>query len=127
PSPALITADEDHLKFASCSAAPEAQCRITMASPPMASSVWTVSLRDSPFDTEDVLTAKFKTSADSRLAAASNEVRVRVESSKKRLTTVCPRRVGSLLMERAETVASSCAVSRIAMALSYDRFRGAKR
>ena len=37
------------------------------------------------------------TSADSRLAAASNEIRVRVESSKNRLTTVRPRRVGQLL------------------------------
>ena len=35
--------------------------------------------------------------AESRLAAASNEIRVRVESSKKRLTTVRPRRVGQLL------------------------------
>ena len=37
------------------------------------------------------------TSADSRLAAASNEIRVRVESSKNRLTTVRPRSVGSFL------------------------------
>ena len=37
------------------------------------------------------------TSADSRLAATSNEMRVRVESSKNRLTTVRPRRVGQLL------------------------------
>ena len=40
------------------------------------------------------------TSADSRLAAASNEIRVRVESSKNRLTTVRPRRVGSFLIGR---------------------------
>ena len=40
------------------------------------------------------------TSADSRLAAASNEIRVRVESSKNRLTTVRPRSVGSFLIGR---------------------------
>ena len=40
------------------------------------------------------------TSAESRLAAASKEIRVRVESSKKRLTTVRPRRVGSFLIGR---------------------------
>src|SRR5690625_81629 len=113
-----MTADEDHPKFASCCAAPEAQCRMTMASPPMASSVWTVSLSDSPLDTEEVLAAKFKTSAESRLAAASNDVRVRVESSKNRLTTVWPRRVGNFLMERSETEAISWAVSKMAMALS---------
>src|SRR5699024_2563367 len=106
---------------------PEAQWRITIASPPIDSSVWTVSFRDSPFDTEDVFTAKFKTSADNRLAAASKEVRVRVESSKKRFTTVWPRRVGNFLMDRSETVAISWAVSRIAMAWSYVRSRVAKR
>ncbi len=37
------------------------------------------------------------TSALSRLAAASKDSRVRVESSKKRFTTVLPRRVGSFL------------------------------
>ena len=37
------------------------------------------------------------TSAESRLAAASKEIRVRVESSKNRLTTVRPRSVGQLL------------------------------
>ena len=40
------------------------------------------------------------TSADSRLAASSKEIRVRVESSKNRLTTVRPRRVGSLRTSR---------------------------
>ncbi len=43
------------------------------------------------------------TSADSRSAAASKEMRVRVESSKKRLTTVRPRRVGSFLIGRSAT------------------------
>ena len=43
---------------------------------------------------------KLMTSAESRFAAASNEMRVRVESSKKRFTTVLPRSVGSFLTSR---------------------------
>ena len=40
-------------------------------------------------------TAKFIVSADSRLAAVSKLVRVRVESSKNRLTTLRPRSAGT--------------------------------
>ncbi len=54
---------------------------MTTASAPIASSVSAVSLSDSPFDTLEPLAAKLTTSADSRLAASSNDVRVRVESS----------------------------------------------
>ena len=61
------------------------------------------------------------TSALSRLAAASNEIRVRVESSKKRLTTVRPRRVGSFLIGRSARDRSSAAVSRISRASSRVR------
>ena len=62
------------------------------------------------------------TSADSRLAATSKEVRVRVESSKNRLTTVRPRRVGSFLMLRPTGAASiSSAVSRTSSASSRER------
>jgi hypothetical protein len=39
-------------------------------------------------------------SAESRLAAISKEVRVRVEARKKRLMTVLPRRVGTFLISR---------------------------
>ena len=59
-----------------------------------------MSLRLSPLDTLEPLAEKLMTSAESRLAAASNEMRVRVESSKKRLTTVRPRSVGSFLTAR---------------------------
>ena len=52
---------------------------------------------DSPLATLEPLAEKLITSAHSHLAAASNEIRVRVESSKNRLTTVRPRRVGQLL------------------------------
>ena len=60
------------------------------ASAPMASSVSAVSLRDSPLETEEPRDWKLMTSALRRLAAVSKEMRVRVESSKKRLTTVLP-------------------------------------
>ena len=89
-----------HPGAASRCGAPEAWCRTTTASAPIASSVSAVSLRLSPLDTLDPLAEKLMTSADSRLAAASNEIRVRVESSKNRLTTVRPRSVGSFLIGR---------------------------
>jgi hypothetical protein len=47
----------------------------------MACSVRAVSLRLSPFDTEDPDVEKLITSAESRLAASSNEIRVLVEFS----------------------------------------------
>ena len=43
--------------------------------------VCTVSMRLSPLRTEEVETLKFIVSADSRRAAVSNEILVRVESS----------------------------------------------
>ncbi len=52
------------------------------------------------------------TSADRRFAAASNEIRVLVESSKKRLTIVRPLKVGNFLTGVSVTRASSAAVSR---------------
>ncbi len=101
--------------------APEAPCRMTTASTPMASRVCAVSFRDSPLDTEDPLAEKLMTSADRRFSAASKEMRVRVESSKKRLTIVRPRRVGSFLIGRSATRAISSAVSRIRTASSRVR------
>ena len=121
PSPALMTAASIQSVAASRCGAPEAQCRMTTASAPIAESVWAVSLRDSPLETEEPFAAKLMTSAESRLAAASKEIRVRVESSKNRLTTVRPRRVGSFLTSRSPTAAISSAVSRMRMAL--DRLR----
>ncbi len=101
--------------------APEAPCRMTTPSAPIASRVSAVSFRLSPLDTLDPFAEKLITSADSRSAAASNEIRVRVESSKNRLTTVRPRSVGSFLMERPTICASSSAVSRTSSASSFVR------
>ena len=69
-----------------------------------------MSLSDSPLDSEEPFAEKLMTSAESRLAAASNEIRVRVESSKKRLTTVRPRRAGSFLIGRSASDRISSAV-----------------
>jgi len=96
--------------------APDQECRMTTASEPIASSVSAVSLRVSPLLTLLPFAAKLMTSADSRLAANSKLVLVRVESSKNRLTTVRPRRVGSFLTVRSAIWASSSAVSRTRMA-----------
>ena len=90
PSPALTTLDFTQPECASRCGAPLEPCRTTTASAPIASRVSAVSLRLSPLLSEEPLAAKLITSADSRLAAASKEIRVRVESSKKRLTTVRP-------------------------------------
>lgn len=81
PSPALTTAASNQPAFASRCGAPEAWCRHTTASAPIACSVRAVSLRDSPLETLEPLAEKLITSAESRFAAVSNEIRVRVESS----------------------------------------------
>ena len=102
PSPALTIEPPIHPECASVCGAPLAPCRMTTASAPIASRVSAVSFRLSPLETLEPLALKLMTSAESRLAAASNEIRVRVESSKKRLTTVRPRSVGSFLTGRSD-------------------------
>ena len=58
----------------------------------IACSVKIMSRMLSPFFLEEVLTSRFRTSAPSRLAARSNDARVRVLGSKNRLATVRPAR-----------------------------------
>ena len=118
PSPALTTLERTQPELASRCGAPLAEWRTTTASAPIASSVSAVSFRLSPLDSEEPLAAKLMTSAESRLAAASKEMRVRVESSKKRLTTVRPRSAGSFLIGRSASERSSSAVSRTSSASS---------
>ena len=62
----------------------------------MASSVLHVSKSDSPLLTLELLLLMLTTSADKRLPASSNEVRVRVDASKNMLITVLPRKRGHL-------------------------------
>ncbi len=121
PSPALTTAESTQPACASVCGAPDAWWRITTASAPMACRVRAVSLRDSPLETLDPLAEKLMTSAESRLAAVSNEIRVRVESSKNRLTTVRPRSVGSFLISRDCVAAIWAAVSRMRIASARER------
>ena len=79
PSPALTIAALHHRETSS--EAPAHGVRSTIASGLWALSVSTVSFSDSPFSTLEPLAAKLTTSADSRLAASSKELRVRVEAS----------------------------------------------
>ena len=74
-----------------------------------------MSIRVSPLVTEEVEAEMFTASAESRLAAISNDVRVRVEDSKKKLITVFPRSAGTFLIERVDTSLKDSAVSRMAL------------
>ena len=86
---------------------------MTRASTPIAATVSTVSRSDSPLDTEEPFALTLITSADSHLPAISKDERVRVESSKNRLTTVRPRNAGSFFTWRPWTRDISSARSRI--------------
>ncbi len=127
PSPALMTLDRVQPALASRCGAPLAWWRTTIASAPMASSVRAVSLRLSPLLRLEPFAAKLMTSAESRLAAASKEIRVRVLSSKNRLTTVRPRRAGSFLIGRSARLRSSSAVVSTSSASSRVRSAAERR
>ncbi len=91
PSPALITA-QSTFSDSSCTA-PDSGWRTTSTSGCIAFRVIAVSISVSPLRIEEAWTAMLMTSAPSRLPATSNEVRVRVEFSKKQLISVRPRSV----------------------------------
>src|SRR2546426_5732158 len=82
------------------SAAPEEGWRMTTMSIRIASRFRAVSTRVSPFCTELPLAATLTVSAERRFSANSNEIRVRVDASKNRLTMVLPRSAGTFLMGR---------------------------
>lgn len=86
-----------------------------------------MSINDSPLLTDEIEGEMLTASADSRFAAISNEVRVRVEASKKRFMTVLPRRAGTFLIERAETSLNDPAVSRIVVISSTESSRMPRR
>src|SRR2546428_11343660 len=92
--------------------APATGWRRTMKSACMASMLRAVSSKVSPFTTLLSDAAELSTSASSRWAGSSKEVRVRVLGSKNRFTTVLPRRVGTFLMSRPVTSLKDSAVSR---------------
>src|ERR1700679_3192235 len=101
PSPALTT--QAFRKRERKWGAPVALWRMMMMSALRASRLRAVSLRVSPFLSEDASAEKLMTSALSRCAASSKLMRVRVEGSMKRLMTVLPRRAGTFLMARSPT------------------------
>src|SRR5712692_6060212 len=88
PSPALTTLART--ARATARGAPAAGWRTTSTSAPMASRLRTVSCRDSPLVTLEASFWKLSTSAPSACAATSKELRVRVEASKKSVTTMRP-------------------------------------
>src|SRR3954468_5003209 len=86
---------------------------MTMQSGAIASRFRAVSSKVSPLVTLDVEALMLMASAERRLAAISNEVRVRVEGSKKRLMTVRPLSAGTFLISRREMSRKDSAVSRM--------------
>ena len=104
---------EDLTPLAKVSAAPAAGWRSTMMSACIASMLRAVSSKVSPFTTLLEDGEKLITSALSRLAASSKDVRVLVLGSKNRFTTVFPRRAGTFLISRPVTSLNESAVSRI--------------
>jgi hypothetical protein len=69
----------------------------------IASRFFAVSTRVSPFVTEEAAEVQLSASAESTFAAISKELRVRVEASKKRFTTLLPRSDGTFLIGRWRT------------------------
>ena len=88
---------------------------------PIASMVSTVSRSDSFFCSDDEAAEKESTSADIRLAAVSKDIRVRVDSSKKRVATVRPRRVGTFGLVRRATSAKESATDSTSQISSRSR------
>ena len=111
PSPALITPAS--MRLASMWGTPGWAWRMTTRSGAMACRLSAVSISVSPFSSAEPEVEKLMLSADRRFSAISKLERVRVEASKKRLSTVLPRRVGTFLIARSPISANDSAVSRI--------------
>jgi hypothetical protein len=101
PSPALMTLALS-TRARKCGA-PDALWRMTMKSALSASRLRAVSLSVSPFLNDEASAVKLMMSADSRCSASSKLMRVRVDGSTNRLTTVLPRSAGTFLMARSPT------------------------
>jgi len=101
PSPAETT--EQPTRSATRRGAPLAEWRMTSTSGRIASRFFAVSTSVSPFVTDDDALVQLRASAERTFAAISKELRVRVEASKKRFTTLFPRSDGTFLMGRCRT------------------------
>ncbi len=80
-----------------------------------------VSSSVSPLAVDERAMSRLMTSADRRLAAISNVVRVRVLFSKNRLNTLLPRSSGTFLTSRSLTDRKVPAVSRMCTSTSRGR------
>src|SRR5258706_31184 len=121
PSPAFTTCSCGLTWRAIRKGAPDESCRTTKMSACIAERLATVSSKDSPFDWDDTAMLRVMTSAESRLAAISKVVRVRVEGSKNRLKTLLPRSSGTFFTSRSVTPTNDSAVSRIWIRISRGR------
>ena len=81
--------------------------------------LFTVSIRVSPFETEDPEAEKLMVSALSRFSASSKDIRVRVLFSKKILAIVVSRRVGTFLIGLCKTCLKLSAVWKIVSTSSF--------
>src|SRR2546421_1482488 len=93
--------------------APLCACRTMNMSAFIAARLSMVSSSVSPLVVEDTPMFRLITSAESRLAAISKVVRVRVLFSKNRLKTVLPRKSGTFFTSRSTTDTKGTAVSRM--------------
>ena len=113
PSPALMMATLGVTCSAIKCGAPDWLWRTTNMSLCMARRLRRVSSKDSPLLVAEVLMSRLSTSADKRLAASSKVLRVRVEFSKNRFTTVLPRSRGTFFTSWLPTTTKELAVSMI--------------
>src|SRR4051812_22196134 len=121
PSPALMTWTCEATWRAIRCAAPLELWRTTNMSACIAERLSTVSSSVSPLVDDDEAIARLITSADRRLAAISNVVRVRVDGSKNRLNTDFPRSSGTFFTSRSVTPTKEAAVSRMCATISRGR------
>src|SRR6266542_3410587 len=117
PSPALTTWMCERFVAERCCAmrcgAPLCPWRTMNMSAFIATRLSIVSSSVSPFAVDDTPMFRLITSAERRLAAISNVVRVRVLFSKKRLNTALPRRSGTFFTSRSAIDTNGTAVSRM--------------
>src|SRR5260221_3377025 len=112
PSPALMM-ETLGSRSASIFGGPGCLWRMTIMAGCIATRFSAVSMSVSPFSTDDPEAAKLSVSADSRFSAISNDTRVRVDASMKRLMTSWPRRAGTFFTGRSLTSLKPSAVSRM--------------
>ena len=80
-----------------------------------------VSNSDSPLVADERAMSSVITSADSRVAAMSKVVRVRVEFSKNKLKTLLPRSSGTFFTSRSLTDTKLAAVSKICVKVALGK------